>query len=248
MTWQIAITGAAIGLLALLHLAFAPPAAPPVAAGQPAAAAGASWGRWLALAAIAAAAIALAALIVPAVFGGSNSSTSSTHSTTTTMPSTTTQPTTTHGTTSTTQPTTTHHTTTTTTHHTTTATRPTTTTTGVTTTPGPPPKGSATLVRGIVTGTGQLAVVQNRLGGAVTVSPVSPGVYRIELSDLSAEARRKSVVRVSAGPRTTAVGGWSADGQLVVLVSDKQTGAPAKRPFSFVVLGPKQSAALPRTT
>ena len=221
MTWQIAITVAAIGLLALLHVAFAPPAGPPVAGGQPTAAAGASWGRWLALAAIAAAAIALAALIVPAVFGGSSSSTSSTHST---IPSTTTQPTTTRHTT-------------TTTHDTTSTTRA--TGTGVTTRPGQPPKGSAALVRGIVTGTGQLAVVQNRLGGAVTVSRVSPGVYRIELSDLSAESRRKSVVRVSPGPRTTAVGGWSADGHLVVLVSDKQTGAPAERPFSFVVLGPR---------
>ena len=224
MTWEIAITVAAIGLLALLHVAFAPPAVPPVADGPAAAAEGAAWGRWLALAAIAAAAIAFAALIVPAVFGGGSSSTSATHSTTTT------------------------HATTTTHQTTTTMTRPRTTTTGVTTTPGPPPKGSAVLVRGTVTGTGELAVVQNRLGGTVTAGKVSPGVYRIELSELSAQSRRKSVVRVSAGPRTTAVGGWSADGHLVVLVSDKQTGAPAARPFSFSVVGPKQQAALPRTT
>jgi hypothetical protein len=70
MTWEIAITVGAIGLLALLHAAFAPRAVPPVAEGQPAAGEDASWGGWLALAAIAAAGIALAALIVPAVFGG----------------------------------------------------------------------------------------------------------------------------------------------------------------------------------
>jgi hypothetical protein len=235
MTWEIAITIAAIGLLALLHVAFAPREAPPVAEAPPVPAGEASWGRWLALAAVAAAGIALAVLIVPAVFGGGGSSTSPTHSTTT-IPSTTTQSsTTTTQTATTTRPTTTHRTTTT-------------TSPGVTTTPGPPPKGSAVLVRGTVSGGGALAHLENRLGGGVTVRRVSPGVYRIALSSLSGAERRHSVVRVSAGSRTTVVGGWSADGQVVVLISDRQTGRPADRRFAFVVVGPKHSAALPRTT
>lgn len=71
MTWEIAITVASIGLLALLHIGFAPRPVPPVAAAPPPGRDDAAWGRWFALAAIAAAGIALAALIIPAVFGGS---------------------------------------------------------------------------------------------------------------------------------------------------------------------------------
>lgn len=71
MTWEIAITVAAIGLLALLHVGFAPRPAPPVAEAPRSSRDDTQWGRWLALAAIAAAALALAALIIPAVFGGS---------------------------------------------------------------------------------------------------------------------------------------------------------------------------------
>lgn len=70
MTWEIAITVAAIGLLAVFHAGFAPRPVPPAAGTHSPRRDDAPWGRWLALAAIAAAAIALAALIIPAAFGG----------------------------------------------------------------------------------------------------------------------------------------------------------------------------------
>jgi len=70
MTWEIAITVAAIGLLALFHLGFAPSPVAPMAEAPPPGRDDAAWGRWLALAAIAAAGIAFAALIIPTVFSG----------------------------------------------------------------------------------------------------------------------------------------------------------------------------------
>jgi hypothetical protein len=231
MKWEIAITLAVIGLLAVFHAVRAPEGGGRAGSRKLSTARARRddpWARFLVAAAAGATLLALGVLVVPGLVGGESSTSSTRQTTTVSSASTTTSSTST----TTTQPTTT---------------RPT-TTLPTTTTPKPPPRGSTLFVRVSVVGsTGQAAAVVNRVGEPVVVRKVSAGVYRLRIPALPAEARRRTVVRVHAAPDTTAVGGWATSGALVVLTWDKTTGRPAARNFMVVVWGPRSDLRLPGT-
>jgi hypothetical protein len=94
------------------------------------------------------------------------------------------------------------------------------------------------VARAHVTAGGRSSESVNTLGEAFVVRRVKAGEYRIRFPGLADTTRLRSTVSVKAGPQTAAVAGWSPNGQLVVLLFDRQTGQPVSRDFTIAVSGP----------
>lgn len=224
----------AVTLLGAFHLAFAGGArvralSDDFSAGRD------PWTRLLALAAAAAVLFALGVVGVPALFDDDESESTLTRPTVTT-------PTGRNGGTATTVPT---------------RTTVPTTTAATTTTPEPPPPGAIVLARAKVEGaTARLRQGMNRLDGRPpVVRAAGLGVYRVVVPGLTAEARRRIELRVTAGPSTLAVAKESRRGSaLVVWTRDRETRASTPRDFTLVVYGSSRDVprddemTLPETT
>ena len=137
----------------------------------------------------------------------------------------------------------------------TTATAPTTPTVMPTPTPPPrPPRGAVVLARAEVDGaTGRLRRGLNRLAERrPVVRAAGRGSYRVVLPGLTAQARRRVALRVTAGADTVAEARKFRSGNaLIVRTRDRRTGRPAARNFTLVVYGAKRDLAgtnLPETT
>jgi hypothetical protein len=234
MPWEIAVTLAAVGLLALLHFGFAVAGdeegrlsvvARDLAGGRD------PWARLLVVAAVATTFFALGVVAVPALFDSDEESapTRPTLTTPTTQGSSTTSP-------STTAPTTTQPT---------------------TTVPIVPPRGTVLIAQTAVRGsTGQVLRSYNRAGGPLMVRQVRVGVYRVIVPGLTPDARARATVRAVGGPGIDVrVRKASGSPAFVVFTRSGRGGKPVAADFRLVVYGlprdaqpqPPHKPVLPKT-
>jgi hypothetical protein len=239
MEWEIAVTLAAVTLLALLHLAFAATNREQIdgtrisAVTRDLAGGRDLWTRLLVVAALATTLFALGVVAVPALFGDSGEEAAPVTRPTVTAPTSSTTPTT--APTSTTSPT---------------------TTTPTTTRPLEPPSGTVLIAETAVRGsTGRVVHSYSRLGTAPVVRAVDTGVYRVLMPGLGPGARGRATVRVRASAGTDVrVRKSAASPAFVVSTRDASTGRPAARDFLLVLYGPPRDARppekpqLPKTT
>jgi cytoskeletal protein RodZ len=237
MGWEIAVTLAAVALLALLHVYAAAEEGAQVegnrisAIARDLAGGRDPWTRLLVFGALAAALFALGVVAVPALFGNDEESAPATRPTVTT-PTTSTAPTTA-----------------------TTTTAPT-TTTPTKTIPTGPPRGTVLIAETAVRGSnGQVLQSYSRVGTAPVVRVVDAGVYRVLVPGLGPDARGRAKLRVRAGAGTDVqVRQSPGSPAFVVSTRDAATGKPAARDFLLVVYGPPRDARrqherhLPKTT
>jgi hypothetical protein len=238
MEWEIAVTLAAVALLALLHLAFAATSAGQQVDGSRVGAVARDlagghdpWTRLLVVAAAATTLFALGVVAVPALFGDDEETAPVTRPTVTT-PTSSTTPTT--APTSTTTPT---------------------TTTPTTTRPLEQPRGTVLIAQAAVRGsTGHVLQSYSRVGAVPVVRAVDKGVYRVLVPGLGPGARGRATVRVRAGAGTDVqVRKTPGSPAFVISTRDARTGQPAARDFLLIVYGPPRDAHpptphLPKTT
>ena len=218
MGWEIAVTLAAVALLALLHVYAAAEEGAQVdgsrisAIARDLAGGRDPWTRLLVFSALAAALFALGVVAVPALFGNDEESAPAT------------RPTVTAPTTATT-------------------TAPTTTTTTKTAPTGPPP-GTVLIAETAVRGSnGQVLQSYSRVGTAPVVRVVDSGVYRVLVPGLGPDARGRATLRVRASAGTDVqVRKSPGSPTFVVSTRDASTGKPAARDFLLVVYGPPRDA------
>jgi hypothetical protein len=224
MLWEIAVTLAAVGLLALLHFGFAVAGdeegrlsaiARDLAGGRD------PWARLLVVAAVATTLFALGVVVVPALFDSDEESAP-------TRPTATTPTTQSSSTTST---------------STSTATAPTTTLPTTTVPIGPPP-GTVLIAQTAVRGsTGQVLQSSNRAGGPLVVRQVRVGVYRVIVPGLTADARDRATVRAVGLPGIDVrVRKASGSPAFVVFTRSGRGGKPVAADFRLVVYGPSRDA------
>ena len=216
MGWEIAVTLAAVALLALLHVYAAAEEGAQVEGSRISAiahdlAGGRDpWTRLLVFGALAAALFALGVVAVPALFGNDEESAPATKPTVT-APTTSTTPT---------------------------------TETATTTTPAGAPRGTILIAETGVRGSnGEVIYSYSRVGPAPVVRMVDAGVYRVLIPGLGPDARGRATLQVRANAGTDVrVRRLPGSPAFIVSTRDAATGKPAGRDFLLVVYGPPGDA------
>lgn len=107
-----------------------------------------------------------------------------------------------------------------------------------------PPAGTALVARIVTDGDGSVAAGRNRVGAAPAALKRETGVYTVSVPGLSAEQRRRSIIRAGPADGTPAAAvsarKMGPEAEFVVFTRDAQTGDFADTGFEFAVFVPRQ--------